>query len=62
MVIDSCPMRVSLFILLAVLLSACGQKGPLFLPEPSGTENTEIEMENQDALQEKDEEATEVAE
>lgn len=28
------PMRRSALLLLAVLLSACGQKGALYLPEP----------------------------
>lgn len=36
-------MRVLLFILMAGLLSACGQKGPLFLPESSVIETDGVQ-------------------
>jgi len=54
-------MRASLFILLAVLLTACGQKGPLFLPESLETENKGVVKDNRESLQKKNTETIEAS-
>ncbi|WP_445353989.1 LPS translocon maturation chaperone LptM [Natronospira elongata] len=40
-------MRIASLLLVALLLAGCGQKGPLFLPEPE-EEESQNESENND--------------
>lgn len=39
--------KLILFVFMSVFLAACGQKGPLYLPQDAGTTDTEADADKQ---------------